>query len=153
MSAGAIGGMDDPYYLDRFIAAQDQVIAAVVAELTAGRKQTHWMWFVFPQIDGLGFSDRSRFYALSGVTEAQAYMAHPILGSRLKDWVGLTLRHAGKPAVGIFGATDAQKFYSSITLFNRAVPGEALFGQALDAFFDGQEDRATLKKLTSPARR
>ena len=130
--------------LDRFVAAQDPVWDEVVAELTAGRKRTHWMWFVFPQIAGLGRSGMAQRYALASVAEAAEYADHPVLGPRLRLATGLVLGHAGQPAEAVLGGIDAMKFRSSMTLFALARPGEPCFGAALDAFWDGAPDPATL---------
>ena len=133
--------------LERFVAAQDPVWAQVLAELTAGRKQSHWMWFVFPQIAGLGRSATAQRYALASVADAAEYLDHPVLGRRLRQATELVLGHAGQPAEAIFGGIDAVKFRSSMTLFAVARPGEACFGAALEAFWDGVPDGATLALL------
>ena len=133
--------------LERFIAAQAGVQGAVDAELARGAKRSHWMWFVFPQIAGLGRSAMAERYALASLDEARAYAAHPVLGPRLRAWTRLVLAHAGKSAAAIFGTPDDLKFRSSMTLFARAVPDEPLFAQALDAFYAGREDDATLQRL------
>jgi len=133
--------------LERFVAAQDPVWAQVVAELEAGRKRTHWMWFVFPQIAGLGRSETARYYAIADLAEAQAYLAHPLLGARLGECTDAMLTWAGKcDAEDILGPVDALKFKSAMTLFE-AAGGAARFGQALDAFHEGERDRATLDLL------
>ena len=116
------------------------------AELAAGQKRSHWMWFVFPQIEGLGLSATSMRYAIRSVTEAQAYAAHPVLGPRLRDCTETVLAHAGRSAHAIFGSPDDAKFRSSLTLFSVAT-GDPLFARALDAFFAGQPDPATLSLL------
>src|SRR5262249_17703549 len=108
---------DDPFDLQRFVDAQDPVIDRVRAELVAGRKASHWMWFVFPQIEGLGFSPMAVRYALSGADEAHAYLAHPVLGSRLEELTQVMLAHAGRSALDILGAPDDLKFRSCMTLF------------------------------------
>jgi uncharacterized protein (DUF1810 family) len=133
--------------LERFIAAQAPVLQAVEGELARGAKQSHWMWFVFPQIEGLGHNAMARRYALASLDEARAYAAHPLLGARLRAWTGLVLAHAGVSARAIFGTPDDLKFRSSMTLFARAVPDEPLFRAALDAFYAGREDEATLQRL------
>jgi uncharacterized protein (DUF1810 family) len=133
-----------PQGLERFVAAQDPVWARVVAELAAGAKRSHWMWFVFPQIAGLGASAMSVRYALDSVEEAAAYLAHPVLGPRLREVTDLMLAHAGTPADTILGGIDAIKFRSSMTLFVAAAPGEPRFQAALDAFFAGKPDPRTL---------
>ncbi len=134
---------------ERFVAAQDPVWPQVVAELEAGRKETHWMWFVFPQIAGLGRSGMAERYALASVAEAAAYLDHPVLGSRLRLATGLVLQHAGQPAEAILGPVDAMKLRSSMTLFALAHPGEPGFAAALDAFWDGDRDPATLAIVTA----
>ena len=121
--------------LERFVTAQDAVWPEVTAELRAGRKRSHWMWFVFPQEKGLGRSPTSVYFALDGVEEARAYLAHPVLGPRLREATALVLAHAGRPPEAIFGGIDAMKFRSSMTLFQAADPGERLFAEALAAFY------------------
>lgn len=133
--------------LERFIAAQAPVWTAVEAELTRGAKRSHWMWFIFPQIAGLGRSAMSVHYALGSLDEARAYLAHPILGARLRRATELMLTHAGQPAERVLGGIDAVKFRSSMTLFAAAAPSEALFGDALDSFFAGAPDPATLARI------
>jgi uncharacterized protein (DUF1810 family) len=135
------------YDLERFIAAQDRVYADVVEELRRGRKTGHWMWFVFPQIAGLGFSPMSQRYAISSLEEARAYLADPTLGTRLRECARLLLETKSRTAEDIFGSIDAMKLRSSTTLFHRAVPDEPLFGQVLDRFFDGVPDDATDARL------
>jgi uncharacterized protein (DUF1810 family) len=133
--------------LDRFVAAQDAVWPRVLAELGAGAKRSHWMWFVFPQVAGLGFSAMSQRFALASVDEARAYLAHPLLGARLRQATGLMLAHRGRPAESILGPVEALKLRSSMTLFQVAAPGEACFGAALDAFFAGAPDLRTLERV------
>ena len=135
------------YDLERFVAAQDRVYADVVEELRHGRKTGHWMWFVFPQIAGLGFSPMSQRYAISSLEEARAYLAHPTLGARLRECARLLLETTGRTAEDIFGSIDATKLRSSMTLFGRAVPQEPLFGQVLNRFFGGVPDDATDARL------
>jgi uncharacterized protein (DUF1810 family) len=134
------------YDLKRFLDAQAPVYARVVAELGAGAKKSHWMWFVFPQIAGLGHSPTAVFYALASLEEAAAYTTHPVLGPRLRECTRLVLAHSGTPVGTIFGYPDDLKFRSSMTLFARAT-GEALFREALDSFFGGAEDPATLARI------
>ncbi len=138
---------DDPYDLARFVSAQDPVINHVVRELAGGRKQSHWMWFIFPQIAGLGMSSTSRRYSLTGLTEATAYLEHPILGERLIQCSELLLLIRDKTAEKILGEIDAQKLHSSMTLFARADPKKVIFRQVLDKFFGGREDSATIFRL------
>ncbi|MBB5221090.1 uncharacterized protein (DUF1810 family) [Amaricoccus macauensis] len=132
---------------DSFIAAQDRVWPAVLAELAAGAKRSHWMWFVFPQIAGLGGSEMAVRYALGSAAEARDYLAHPILGPRLREVTGLMLRHAGRDASQILGPVDALKFRSSMTLFQASAPGEPLFAEALRAFAGAEPDPRTLALL------
>ena len=133
--------------LERYVRAQDPVIAQVLSELRNGEKRSHWMWFVFPQIAGLGLSETARFYALSGLAEARAYLAHPVLGSRLAECTAAMLGWAGKrDLVFILGPIDALKFASSMTLFEAAGGGD-LFTRAIAAFCDGLRDNKTLALL------
>lgn len=133
--------------LERFVAAQDPVWPSVLAELAGGSKRSHWMWFVFPQLAGLGQSAMAVRYALSGLAEARAYRADPLLGARLRQATGLVLGHAGRPAETIFGGIDAVKFRSSMTLFHAADPADPVFAEALAAFFGGVADPRTLALL------
>lgn len=132
--------------LERFIAAQNPVYPTVLAELCAGRKQSHWMWFIFPQLAALGRSPTAKFYGLSGLDEARAYLAHPVLGPRLMACTGLVNALTGKSAHEIFGTPDELKFRSSITLFRRA-GGGAAFGEALAKYYGGAEDELTVRLL------
>ena len=138
---------DDPFDLSRFLQAQEGVYAAALAELRAGRKTSHWMWFVFPQLDGLGRSQTARFFAVKSLAEARAYLAHPVLGKRLRQCTAAVLGVAGRTASEIFGYPDDLKFCSSMTLFERAEPDCDLFSEALDRFFEGRRDRLTLELL------
>ena len=138
---------DDPFALDRFVTAHSTVIDRVRAELRAGRKQSHWMWFVFPQIAGLGRSATAVHYAITSLDEARAFLAHPVLGERLRDCTKLVLDVEEKSAHDIFGSPDDLKFHSSMTLFAKAAPDERLFADALEKYFAGQPDRATLERL------
>jgi uncharacterized protein (DUF1810 family) len=135
----------DPYDLERFVAAQDAggTYRSAVDELRAGLKSGHWMWFVFPQIAGLGQSPISRRYAITSLGEAAAYLRHPVLGSRLRECAGILAALKGRSADQIFGSIDAIKLRSSMTLFHRAAPDDPLFEQVLTRFFDGIADRAT----------
>jgi uncharacterized protein (DUF1810 family) len=141
--------MADPYQLERFVSAQDSndTYVRAVAELRAGRKLTHWMWFVFPQIAGLGFSAMSQRYAITSVAEARAYLSHPVLGPRLIECARIVAGIDGKTAAQIFGAVDALKLRSSMTLFSTAAPDEPAFDEVLDKYFDGQPDEATMRRL------
>jgi uncharacterized protein (DUF1810 family) len=133
--------------LARFVAAQSGVYELALAELRAGAKRTHWMWFVLPQLRGLGHSLMADRYGIEELGEAQAYLAHPLLGHRLRECVEAVLTHSGqKDAATILGVVDAIKFQSSLTLFE-AAGGGSLFGQALDAFYKGERDRRTLAMI------
>ncbi|KQZ44973.1 DUF1810 domain-containing protein [Duganella sp. Root1480D1] len=135
------------YQLDRFVAAQESVYQQVVKELSAGRKGSHWMWFIFPQLAGLGSSAMAQHYAISGLDEARAYLAHPVLGARLRACCALVLAVQGATVHGIFGSPDNMKFHSSMTLFAQVAPDEALFRACLDKYFGGVPDQATLDLL------
>ena len=140
--------MNDPYNLERFVAAQDAgappgSYQRALDELRAGFKSSHWMWFVFPQIAGLGHSPTARRYAISSLAEAAAYLEHPVLGPRLRESARILASLKGRSADQIFGGTDAMKLRSSMTLFHRAAPEEPLFGQVLTRYFDGIPDHAT----------
>ncbi|HUO87665.1 MAG TPA: DUF1810 domain-containing protein [Rhizomicrobium sp.] len=137
----------DPYALKRFVEAQDGVIDRVRAELRAGRKQSHWMWFVFPQLLGLGQSAMAVRYAIGSIDEAVAYLAHPVLGQRLRECTQLVLDVEGKDAHAIFGSPDDLKFHSSMTLFAAAAPVAPLFRAALDKYYGGKPDPRTLELL------
>jgi uncharacterized protein (DUF1810 family) len=136
---------------DDFVSAQDPVWPQVVAELAAGAKQSHWMWFVFPQVAGLGSSPTSVRFALASVAEARDYLAHPLLGPRLLRATDLVLGHAVRPADAILGPVDAMKLRSSMTLFRAARPGEPRFQVVLDAFWGGDPDPATLAIIAPSA--
>lgn len=138
---------DDPFHLTRFLTAQEPLYPQVLAELRSGRKSGHWMWFIFPQIHGLGQSDMSRRYAITSNDEAKAYLAHPILGQRLKECTHLILQIKDKSLEEIFGAVDAQKFHSSMTLFALATPAHSDFVEALTHFCGGQPDIPTQQRL------
>ena len=141
--------MDDPYRLERFVRAQDSggIYQQAVAELRAGRKVSHWMWFIFPQVAGLGFSSMSQRYAISGLAEARAYLRHPVLGPRLAECARI-LADAGDSTAGdIVGPVDAMKLRSSMTLFAAAAPDEPVFGEVLAKYFGGVPDEATLARL------
>ncbi len=143
--------MADPYVLRRFVLAQDQVFPAVLGELRAGRKRTHWMWFVFPQLAGLGHSQTARHFALATATEARAYLAHPVLGPRLTACTGLVLQLEGHSADAVFGAIDSMKFRSSMTLFAAIAPQETCFAAALRTYFHAEPDARTLALLDGEA--
>ena len=137
--------------LTRFVSAQDDMYAQALAELRAGRKRSHWMWFVFPQIAGLGHSEMARTYAIVDANEAQAYLAHPVLGPRLIEATE-AVTAAGGSAEAILGGIDAVKLRSSMTLFAAVADDPAPFRAALDRFFGGQDDRATLDLLGASQR-
>ena len=132
--------------LGRFIAAQQGRWPEAIAELRAGRKRRHWMWWVFPQIAGLGRSDTARHYAIASLDEARAYLADPLLGPRLAEAAAALLPHRGRPAAAIMGEVDAVKLRSSLTLFLQA-GGPAVLAEALEMFFGGEADRETLRLL------
>lgn len=139
--------MDIEYDFNRFIIAQNAVYKTVLAELKAGRKESHWMWYIFPQIEGLGVSQTSAFYGISGKAEAQAYLSHPVLGPRLIECSKAALAHSAKSAAALFGHPDDLKFQSSMSLFSRAKPCDPVFEDALDAFFGGVACQPTLQTL------
>jgi uncharacterized protein (DUF1810 family) len=132
-----------PYDLDRFVTAQDPQYATVLGELRRGRKSSHWIWFIFPQIAGLGRSAMSQHFAIGSLDEARAYLAHPILGARLRECLGLLLAVEGRSADEIFGSLDAMKVRSSMTLFHRAAPDEPGFREVFERFYEGIADPAT----------
>ena len=138
--------MSDPFELKRFVAAQAPVYAQVVSELSQGRNRSHWMWFVFPQIAGLGTSAVAQHYAIASMDEAQAYLAHPVLGERLRECAQAMLSIEGRTAHDILGSPDDLKFRSCATLFYRAGGGEE-FAQALRQYYDGVEDNMTVQLL------
>jgi uncharacterized protein (DUF1810 family) len=144
---------DDPYRLERFVTAQDAggTYEHAVDELRAGAKRSHWMWFIFPQVAGLGFSAMSQRYAIASLAEARAYLAHPVLGPRLVDCVRILAATEGRSAAAIFGGIDAMKLRSSMTLFMAAAPDEPVFREVLEKYFGGQPDDATLERLALPA--
>jgi uncharacterized protein (DUF1810 family) len=133
--------------LRRFVDAQAGTYERALAELRAGRKTGHWMWFVFPQIAGLGRSPMAQRYAIGSLDEARAYLAHPVLGPRLREAAAALLAHAGTSPESILGGIDALKLRSSMTLFDRAAPEDDVFARVLAAFYDGERDQATLERL------
>lgn len=137
----------DPYNLQRFVDAQDTIYDSVLAELRAGRKTSHWMWFVFPQIQGLGHSSIAREFAISSLAEAEAYLKHPILGPRLRECTRLVNLVEDQSAEEIFGAVDNLKFRSSMTLFAQAASDNQLFLEALQKYYGGKLDPLTLQQL------
>ena len=139
--------MSDEHDLRRFVTAQEGVYESALSELRAGRKTSHWMWFVFPQIAGLGRSATAQRYAIASLAEAEAYLAHPVLGPRLLECARTLTQLSGLSAPQIFGSVDAQKLKSSMTLFARAAPDQTLFRDVLARYFDGAEDQETLRRL------
>jgi uncharacterized protein (DUF1810 family) len=139
----------DPFELRRFVDAQAPVIEAVLQELADGRKRSHWMWFVFPQLKGLGRTSMAQHFGLASIDEARSYWAHPLLGPRLRTCTQRVLAAEGRSALQIFGMPDVLKFGSSMTLFERAAPNEPVFAQALDKFFAGQRDDKTMALLAA----
>ncbi len=138
--------VNDPHGLNRFVEAQNPVYETVCSELRAGRKTSHWMWFVFPQLRGLGQSEKSNYYGLASRDEAKAYLDHPILGARIRECTQLVNRVGGRSAHEIFGSPDDLKFRSSISLF-AAVSDDPVFHEALRTFFGGEMDPATVRRL------
>jgi uncharacterized protein (DUF1810 family) len=137
----------DPYQLSRFVAAQNGVYERAVAELRRGRKTGHWMWFVFPQIAGLGHSATAQQYAIASLDEARAYLEHPVLGPRLIASAAILANNLDATAEQILGHVDAMKLRSSMTLFQQAAPDEPVFGRVIDRYFDGAPDAETLRRL------
>jgi uncharacterized protein (DUF1810 family) len=137
----------DPYRLERFLSAQDPMYPQVVSELRARYKTSHWMWFIFPQIRGLGRSPVSIEYAISSRAEALAYLQHPVLGPRLKECTQLVLNVEGRSAEQIFGSPDDMKFRSSMTLFAQVSADDDIFSRALQQYFGGAPDQLTLDRL------
>lgn len=140
----------DPFNLQRFVdrQAKEDIYESALDELRAGEKRLHWMWFVFPQLEGFGTSENSQYFGITRRAEAQAYLAHPQLGLRLIACTEALLKHRDRSATNILGSTtDAMKLKSSMTLFEAVAPDPTPFAAALDAFYDGRRDRATLKRL------
>jgi uncharacterized protein (DUF1810 family) len=144
---GMLSGMNDPFHLRRFVEAQDPIYAQVCDELRNGTKRSHWMWFIFPQIAGFGFSSMARRFAISSLEEAKAYLRHPVLGARLVECAELVLRIKGRRVRDIFGYPDDLKFRSSMTLFAQANPDAAIFKEVLQKYFAGESDPQTLALL------
>jgi uncharacterized protein (DUF1810 family) len=140
-----------PETLERFLVAQAADYEPALAELRRGRKQTHWIWYVLPQLRGLGLSAMSQHYGLADLQEARAYAEHPVLGARLRECVAAIAAHPGLSAERILGGIDAMKFRSCLTLFLRAAPQEPLFSQALQQFFGGEQDERTVALLAADA--
>jgi uncharacterized protein (DUF1810 family) len=139
--------MNDPFDLQRFVSAQDSAGTYPRAELRAGLKTSHWMWFIFPQLAGLGSSPTARHYAIGSLDEARAYLAHPVLGGRLRECSAILAASTDRSAQQIFGGIDAMKLRSSMTLFQLAAPQEQVFTDVLDRFFDGTPDQATMQRI------
>ena len=137
----------DPYNLQRFIDAQARDYRAALAEIRAGRKRSHWMWYVFPQFHGLGFSSTTVHFSIKSADEARAYLDHPLLGSRLRECVDALLALDGCSAHQVFGSPDDLKLKSSMTLFARVSPEGSVFEQVIDRYYDGQQDRMTIELL------
>ena len=142
-----MAGTEDPYELERFIAAQRGVFEDARSELQSGQKESHWMWFIFPQLRGLGHSSMAHKYGISSREEAAAYLRHPVLGPRLLECTRLVNQVDGRSVERIFGYPDDLKFRSSMTLFAHATADNELFVKALDKYFGGQPDRMTLERL------
>jgi uncharacterized protein (DUF1810 family) len=140
--------MDTDYDLERFVDAQRDVYATALAELRAGHKRSHWMWFIFPQVEGLGHSEMAQKYAIRSADEAAAYLAHPLLGKRLRESASAVAMHDDRGIDDIFGEPDNRKFHSSMTLFADVAPDEAVFQTCLDQFFGGEPDHATIERLS-----
>lgn len=145
--ASGSGTADDPHNLRRFVQAQERDYEQALAEIRSGRKRSHWMWYIFPQIAGLGSSPTSRHYAIESRAEAGAYLSHPVLGPRLWESAEVALRVEGRSASEIFGSPDDQKLRSCATLFAFASPEGSVFHRLLDRYFQGQPDERTLKLL------
>ncbi len=139
--------MSDPYDLQRFLEAQTPVYDEALAELRAGKKRSHWMWFIFPQVAGLGRSETAMFYAIRSLDEAAAYLQHPVLGPRLVECTELVNRVSGKTVQQIFGSPDDMKFRSCMTLFAHVSAGSGVFENALQKYFAGKQDLLTLERL------
>ena len=141
----------DPHHLQRFLDAQQSVYPQVHAELAAGQKRSHWMWFIFPQLRGLGSSPTAQRFAIAGRDEALAYLAHPTLGPRLRECTSLVLNHPGRSVDAIFGYPDDLKFHSSLTLFHAVAPSDPAFTLGLRSVFSGHPGQTTLKLLAPHA--
>lgn len=137
----------DEFHLERFLEAQEASFAVALEELSEGQKRTHWIWYVFPQMKGLGTSPMSQRFGVSGLREARHYLAHPVLGARMREAVEAVLSHPGKGAEDMLGELDASKLRSCLTLFAQADPSEQLFQTALDRLYAGRADEKTLKLL------
>ena len=138
---------DDPYNLERFLVAQEAKYDDVLEELKDGEKRTHWIWFIFPQIEGLGHSEASRYYSIKSKAEAQAYLNHPVLGARLVECTELVLAVRGRSISEIFDFPDDMKFLSCMTLFAAVSEPDSVFARAIDQYFDGVQDQNTHRLL------
>jgi uncharacterized protein (DUF1810 family) len=143
------GVVGDPYNLSRFVQAQEGVHEQALAEIRSGRKQSHWMWFIFPQFAGLGFSATSQWYSIKSLAETRAYLNHPVLGPRLLECAEAALSVQGRTALAIFGSPDDMKLRSCATLFARVSPPGSVFHQLLDRYYQGEPDTQTLRLLGS----
>jgi uncharacterized protein (DUF1810 family) len=141
------GGAGDSHNLSRFVQAQEDDYEQALAEIRSGRKRSHWMWYIFPQIDGLGFSSTSRRYSIKSVAEAEAYLSHPVLGPRLVECAEAALRVEGRSAFEIFGSPDEMKLRSCATLFACVAPAGSVFDRLIDKYFQGRRDGKTLHLL------
>ena len=142
-----VTGLDDRFDLNRFVQAQEEVYPRALAELKLGRKRSHWMWFIFPQIEGLGYSSTANFYAIKSKDEAKAYLDHPLLGKRLRECAEALLKIEGKSAAEIFGYPDDLKLRSSMTLFASASAADSVFSRVLAQYFGGEPGQRTLELL------
>ncbi len=140
-------GANDPYNLSRFVQAQADDYEQALTEIRRGRKHSHWMWYIFPQFDGLGFSSTSRWYSIKSVAEAEAYLRHPVLGLRLVECAEAVLGVEGRSAFEIFGSPDDMKLRSCATLFARVSPAGSVFDRLLEKFYGGERDGKTLRLL------
>jgi uncharacterized protein (DUF1810 family) len=142
-----MGDSTDPHYLQRFVEAQDPIYERAVSEIRSGEKVSHWMWFIFPQVEGLGSSPTARRYAIKSLEEAGAYLNHPVLGPRLIECAEAALAVQGRSALAIFGSPDDLKLRSSATLFAQASTPHSVFHRLLDRYFEGEPDQKTLRLL------
>jgi uncharacterized protein (DUF1810 family) len=141
------GGSSDPHDLNRFVRAQEGIYGQALAEIRSGQKRSHWIWYVFPQYEGLGTSSTTRFFSIKSLAEAEAYLRHPILGPRLLECAQAVMRVEGRSALQIFGSPDDLKLRSCATLFACVAPAEPVFQQVLDKYFQGGRDGKTLELL------
>ncbi len=146
-TTGPKASADDPFDLSRFLSAQEDVYPTALAELRAGQKRSHWMWFVFPQIEGLGHSSTAQYYAVKSMAEARAYLDHPVLGARLRECAAAVLAVEGRSASQIFGYPDDLKLRSSMTLFAVAAEPGSVFARVVDKYFGGEQDPQTLRLI------